>query len=210
MPSTTRLTLPKRADPTWRLAVAAALALALLWHGPIPQWDTHHAFADTGGWRFFPNAANVLSNLPIAWACAALLCAFLAERRCGLGAARDTRRGACHSECNSGALVADRTGRPGRSARLRVRAVLADADHSAALLARNGGVKSPAVPAHAWWATLALYAIAKASELADQPILPALGFVSGLTLKHLLAAAASLCLVMALRALRQAVAVQLR
>ncbi|MES1164011.1 MAG: hypothetical protein ABUL50_13215, partial [Rhizobacter sp.] len=115
----------------WGLAlVAAALALALVAHGAIPQWVGYHAFADTRGWLGLPNAENVLSNLPfaligvwgwrvasrsiawrafsaalvgtafgsalyhwapgnaalvadrlpIAWACAALLCGFLGER----------------------------------------------------------------------------------------------------------------------------------
>jgi hypothetical protein len=41
---------------------------------------------------------------------------------------------------------------------------------------------------------VALYAAAKALELADAPVLEATGFVSGHTLKHLLAAAAAVCI----------------
>jgi hypothetical protein len=48
---------------------------------------------------------------------------------------------------------------------------------------------------YAFAAAIALYAVAKAAELADHSILLALGFVSGHTLKHLLAAAASAAIV---------------
>ena len=50
----------------WLLVIAAALALALGLHGPIPQWAGYHAFADARSWFGLPNAANVLSNLPFA------------------------------------------------------------------------------------------------------------------------------------------------
>ena len=61
-----------------RLLAAATLlfALALLLHGPIPQWSSYHDFADRRTWFAVPNAADVLSNLPFlligAWAWAAL------------------------------------------------------------------------------------------------------------------------------------------
>ncbi len=64
--------------------VALLLAAALAAHGPVAQWVSYHAFADARGWPGLPNAENVLSNLPFAvigaWACGALLCAFLTER----------------------------------------------------------------------------------------------------------------------------------
>ena len=44
---------------------------------------------------------------------------------------------------------------------------------------------------------IGLYVLAKAAELADAPILAATGFVSGHTLKHLLAAAAAAVIVLA-------------
>jgi hypothetical protein len=43
-------------------------------------------------------------------------------------------------------------------------------------------------------AAIALYALAKAFELADRPVMEATGIVGGHTLKHLLAAAAALCI----------------
>src|SRR5262249_47578322 len=50
------------------------------------------------------------------------------------------------------------------------------------------------------WGVGALYALAKAFELADEPIFRATGFVSGHTLKHLVAgAAAGLVLLMLAR-----------
>ena len=60
-------------------------------------------------------------------------------------------------------------------------------------------LRLPARGAHAlrngtWWTVLGLYAAAKTMELADQTVFDALGFTSGHTLKHLLAAAAALCL----------------
>ena len=60
-PSTQRL------SAAWLLGlIAAALALALGLHGPIPHWASYHAFADARGWLGLPNAENVLSNLPFA------------------------------------------------------------------------------------------------------------------------------------------------
>ena len=51
-----------------------------------------------------------------------------------------------------------------------------------------------------WWAVLGLYAAAKVMEIADQSVFDTLGFTSGHTIKHLLAAAAALCLLRAVRA----------
>ena len=71
MTATTTLLAPRH---TRLLAIiAGTLALALLAHGPIAQWDAYHAFADTRLWLGVPNAENVLSNLPFAligiWGC---------------------------------------------------------------------------------------------------------------------------------------------
>jgi hypothetical protein len=57
------------------LLVLAAVAMAL--HGPIPQLDHYHDFADTRAWHGVPHAADVLSNVPFAlvaaWAAVRLL-----------------------------------------------------------------------------------------------------------------------------------------
>ena len=41
----------------------AAIALAMGVHGPIPQMEHYHEFADTRSWLGIPNAADVLSNV---------------------------------------------------------------------------------------------------------------------------------------------------
>lgn len=47
------------------LFIVAVAAGALLWHhGPIPQPEAYHGFADTRALGKLPNAANVLSNVP--------------------------------------------------------------------------------------------------------------------------------------------------
>jgi len=46
------------------VAGASACAIALWRHGPIPQPDAYHAFADTRAFFRIPNALNVLSNAP--------------------------------------------------------------------------------------------------------------------------------------------------
>jgi len=58
--------------------------------------------------------------------------------------------------------------------------------------------RSPAMPGTWIWAMLALYALAKVPEMADAAIYGALGF-GGHALKHILAAAAALCFLIALR-----------
>lgn len=50
--------------PRILLAATLLFALALLLHGPIPQWSSYHDFADRRAWLGLPNAADVLSNLP--------------------------------------------------------------------------------------------------------------------------------------------------
>jgi hypothetical protein len=233
----------------WVLAlVAAALALALVAHGVIPQWADYHAFADTRGWLGLPNAENVLSNLPfaligwwgwrvasrspawrvfsaalvgtafgsalyhwapgnaalvadrlpIAWACAALLCGFLGERV-------DTRWAA--ARVLTAALVAasfsvawwwfgEQQGHGDLRAYLFVQ-FLPMLLVPAALAMKLPALQADAIGAGTWWTVLGLYAAAKLMEVADQTVLDALGFVSGHTLKHLLAAAAALCLLRA-------------
>jgi hypothetical protein len=40
----------------------AAVAVAMLWYGPIAQMEHYHEFADTRSWLGIPNAGDVLSN----------------------------------------------------------------------------------------------------------------------------------------------------
>lgn len=47
-------------------AAIVAAALAMLAHGPIPQLQDYHAFADRRAWLGIPNAADVLSSIPFA------------------------------------------------------------------------------------------------------------------------------------------------
>ena len=46
------------------VVVAVGVGLALWRHGPIPQPEAHHQFADQRTLQRIPNALNVLSNLP--------------------------------------------------------------------------------------------------------------------------------------------------
>lgn len=265
--------ISRRSHAVWLPVIAAALALALGLHGPIPQWASYHAFADARAWLGIPNAANVLSNLPfaligawglwlhspiwptspessqssqssqrpaawgggrsrawacfsvaltctafgsalyhwapdnallvfdrlpIAWACAALLCAFLSERV-------DARWGGVPAL--SAALVAataavawwrisEQRGQGDLRPYLYVQ-FLPMLLVPAALWLKLPSCSAQAVGNNTWWTVLGLYAAAKAMELADQAVFDVLGFGSGHTLKHLLAAAAALCLLRA-------------
>ena len=210
------------------IGLAAALALALGWHGPIAQWDSYHAFADQRGVWGIPNAADVLSNLPfalaglwallafrsaphagarlpwqafalalvataagsaayhwaphnaslafdrlpIAWACAALLCALLAERRDARWAHPAVLATALVLASASVALwwSSELAGRSDLRAYLFVQ-FLPMLIVPAALLMRLPRQPSSAVPDGAWWGVLAAYAIAKAFELADHAVL---------------------------------------
>ena len=145
------------------------------------------------------NAALVGDRLPIAWACAALLCAFLAERA-------DARWGRPWAVAAMLALatltvawwrIGDAAGQGDLRPYLYLQ-LLAMLLIPAGLLLRAPAAPPaaaarpgtpPATPATAWWAVLAFYAAAKLMEVADHAVLDATGVVSGHTLKHLLAAA---------------------
>ncbi|QTN23934.1 alkaline phytoceramidase [Rhizobacter sp. AJA081-3] len=231
------------------LAVTALLALALLLHGPIAQWASYHAFADQRQAWGIPHAADVLSNLPfafaglwalwtargeprtgawlpwrafaialvataagsaayhwaphnaslafdrlpIAWACAALLCVFLAERRDPRWARPAVLATALALASASVVLwwASELAGRSDLRAYLFVQ-FLPMLIVPAALWMRLPRQTHSAVRDSAWWGVLAGYAIAKGFELADHALLDALGgWVSGHTLKHLAAAAAA-------------------
>ena len=144
------------------------------------------------------NGALVFDRLPIAWACALLTCALLAERV-------DTRW-ACAPALTAATLVAtaavawwwlgERHGGGDLRPYLFVQflpMLLAPVAIWLKLPART----TDALRNGDWWAVLGLYAAAKLMELADQLVLAALAFTSGHTLKHLLAATAALWLLRA-------------
>ena len=136
------------------------------------------------------NATLVGDRLPIAWACAAFLCAFLGERVhprwCGpfaLGAAL-----VCATLAVWYWWATEQSGqgdlRPYLYFQLLPMLVV-----PMALCMRLPPTFASAAPDAAWWAVLGLYAAAKVMEVADHTVFEAAGFVSGHTLKHLLAAA---------------------
>ena len=178
------------ATAAWRVFCAALIATAL--------GSTLYHLAPG-------NTALVFDRLPIAWACASLLCAFLAER----GHARAARAGVL-----AAALVAasasvavwwwgERLGAGDLRAYLFVQFLPMLLVPLTLLAHREAGAPG-AVPASAWWAVLAFYAGAKGMELADRIVFDMLGVVSGHTLKHLLAAAGAACLVAGLVRARDA------
>jgi hypothetical protein len=256
--ATTHDIRPSRAP--WLLAAALLLALGLGVHGPIAQWASYHAFADTRAWLGMPNAENVLSNLPfaligawalgwlarlgatvanrlawctfaaalvgtafgsalyhwapgngalvldrlpIAWACAALLCAFLAERVDARWASWPVLAAALLAASASVAWwwLGERQGHGDLRPYLYVQ-FLPMLLVPAAIWLKLPVQNPRALGNDAWWTVLGLYAAAKGMELADQAVFDALGFTSGHTLKHLLAATAALCLLRAVRSVR--------
>jgi len=154
------------------------------------------------------NASLVGDRLPIAWACAALLCGLMSERV----DARWSSLGALSAALivASGSVawwwLGERQGHGDLRAYLFVQ-FLPMLLVPLALLTKMPARGARAVPDATWWTVLALYAAAKLVELADHAVLEALIVVSGHTLKHLLAAAAALCL---LRGARSGAELQLR
>jgi hypothetical protein len=141
-----------------------------------------------------------LDRLPIAWACASLLCAFLAERV-------HPRWGDARSLAAGWVLAAaatllwwwqERQGGPGDLRPYLALQLLPMLLIPLGLLLRlaRSALHSRTSDA-AWWWALGLYALAKAAEVADHALLDATGFVSGHTLKHVIAAGAAGVLVRA-------------
>ena len=136
------------------------------------------------------NASLVGDRLPIAWICAALLCAFMAERvdpRWGHGPALLASL-LCASAAVAYWWLTDRSSTGDLRPYLYVQ-FLPMLLIPAALCLRLEPRFVGTTPASAWWVVLAAYAAAKAFELADRPVFEAVGLISGHTLKHLLAAA---------------------
>ena len=136
------------------------------------------------------NASLVGDRLPIAWACAALLSAFLGERVA-------THWSRLHTLVPTLAMatlavlfwwLTERAGVGDLRLYLFVQ-FLPMLLVPLGLALRLPATTPAATPAGAWWAVLACYAAAKLLELADQGIYVALGGLSGHSLKHLAAAA---------------------
>ena len=144
------------------------------------------------------NASLVLDRLPIAWACAALLCAFLSERIDAAWGQASTLCGAFIAATASVAWwwLSERQGHDDLRPYLYLQ-FLPMLLVPAALCMKLRVQNHSGVPDGAWWAVLALYAAAKLMEFADHSVFDAIAFTSGHTVKHLLAAAAALCVVRA-------------
>jgi hypothetical protein len=138
------------------------------------------------------NGALVFDRLPIAWACAALTCALLAERVDPRWARPLPILGAPLT----GSAAVGWWWFTGQHGAGDLRPYLFVQFLPMLMVPATVILKLPAQSASAlarrdWWLVLGLYATAKVMELADANILDALVVTSGHTLKHLLAAAAA-------------------
>jgi hypothetical protein len=138
------------------------------------------------------NGALVFDRLPIAWACSALMCAFLSERvHANWGHAKMLYTALLLSS----ASVAwwwwtEQQGQDDLRAYLFMQflpLLLAPIGLALKLKPRTAF----AVQGHVWLGALLLYAAAKGLEMADHSLLHTLGFVGGHTLKHLVASGAA-------------------
>lgn len=227
------------AKTKWSAAILGAIALAMLWHGPIAQPASYHAFADERAFLGIPRALDVLSNLGFALVGAWGLAKAAPEFRMFSVALVLTAFGSgwYHLAPDDARLVWD-----------RIPIALACVGLLAALSTRTGGRLARPLPLAAasivavatvpWWlstgdlrpyilvqlaplvlipvwqalreaprnerlafaATIAFYALAKIAEAADHAIFEASGFISGHSLKHLLAAAAAAAILRACQA----------
>ena len=144
------------------------------------------------------NAALVFDRIPIAWACVALTSALLAEHvaaRCA--GFRVLAVGVVLATCTVGYWwFTEQRGSGDLRPYLFVQ-VLPMLLVPLAILLKLPEQHAACTPASAWWAVLGLYAAAKGMEVADHAVLGATGWISGHTLKHLLAAAAAAWIVRA-------------
>lgn len=141
------------------------------------------------------NAALVFDRLPIAWACAALLCGFVAERIDGRAGRLGVLALALAGATASVAFWWWGESHGAGDLRTYLFVQFLPMLVVPATLVADRRVRPDVVGARTWWTVLALYASAKAMELADHAVFAALGVVSGHTLKHLLAAAGAAALV---------------
>jgi hypothetical protein len=143
------------------------------------------------------NLSLVFDRLPIAWACAALMCAFLAERVHPRWADPPVLAAALAAALAAGGLSVAWWWFTERQGVGDLRPYLAVQLLPMGLVPLGLALRLPArgahdaVPGPAWMAALGLYAAAKGFEVLDRTVLEALGFASGHTLKHLVAAAAA-------------------
>jgi hypothetical protein len=167
--------LPSQASMrAWRLFAAAVMLTAI--GSSAYHWQPN-------------NAGLVIDRLPIAWACATLLCAFLAERVDTRWA--DTKALLLALLTSSLAVAWWAVGEAHGQGDLRPYVFVQFLPMlliPAALVLNMQPTSPRALPASAWWTALALYGLAKALEAADHMVLEALGVLSGHSLKHLLAA----------------------
>jgi hypothetical protein len=169
----------------WRCFAAAVMLTAV--GSSLYHWHTD-------------NTSLVADRLPIAWACASLLCAFLGER---IDERWSIARTLLWAFAGSSVAVVWWATYGDLRAYVFVQ-FLPMLLIPAALVLKLQPRTRRAVPASAWWSALGLYGAAKLMELADHAVLEALVSVSGHSLKHLLAAAAAAVL------LHAAVRAQLR
>jgi hypothetical protein len=168
------------ATPAWRVFALALIATA----------------AGSAFYHWAPdNASLAFDRLPIAWACAALTCAFLAERVHARWSAPGVLGAALLAASASVALWwwSEAAGRSDLRPYLFVQ-FLPMLLVPAAVLLRLPRRFAAAAPDSAWWGVLAGYALAKGLEVADHAVFELLGGLSGHTLKHLMAACAALWL----------------
>ena len=199
------LGVPNAADVLSNLPFAAVAVFGLLRlagrDSNLPSRNAWWVFCatllfTTAGSAFYHwapnNAALVFDRIPIAWACVALTCALLAEHVHARWAAPWVL--AFGVLAGTGAVAywwfTGQNGAGDLRPYLFVQ-ILPMLLVPLTLLLRLPALHPACTPAHAWWAVLGLYAAAKVAEVADHAVLGATGFVSGHTLKHLLAAAAA-------------------
>jgi hypothetical protein len=173
----TRRIAPSAADAAWicfAVAVACTAFGSALYH-----WSPS-------------NGTLVFDRLPIAWACASLLCALLGERVDPAFSRAVPLAGALlFASLSVGFWWWSEV--QGRSD-LRLYAAVQFLPMllvPAALLLRLPPTCATAVAGRDWCIVLVLYASAKLLEGADEQVLGMVGWLSGHTLKHLLAAAAA-------------------
>lgn len=138
------------------------------------------------------NGPLVFDRLPIAWACATLTCALLAERVAPAWGSRGALAAALAIATAS--VVAWWWSEQAGVGDLRpyVAVQFLPMLLVPAIFALRLPPTAPgAVAGRDWFVVLALYALAKALEVADGPIHEALGVVGGHPVKHLVAAAAA-------------------